>query len=226
MGRGVSASIQEGKLMDWSRNGLDLSIAYEQVAIILSTTIHAIEAIRGMSGYLRERSCQILKTSSVEQRSHLVTEMDLLLEQIAAIVSEASLGDINLLGEHSGCLSIPYLLTEVREEDAFHSFVTMGMSISVIHEEIPGIGERLVGIYSLSTDECDPVCWLSSPKVWSLLQSKMEVDALSCEEFEAEILAFTERLIRFDRALELLHLQLNQYMKMVGEVVTDPVFEN
>lgn len=223
MGNGVDGRIQEGHLADWSRRGLDLSLAFDQVQIIVTTSLHAVEALRKI---VKQTVCEtevFLQGDCLDEVG--LNRMDLLLRQIEDIVSEASLGDVNLLRCRSGCLNIPYLITEIRDVEDYYNFATMGMSISAVRETMPELGEMLVGIYVLSTDADKSVCWLNSPSFWV-----KAVGNLATGEYLAgirnEVGAFRERLQLFDRQLLSMEQQFGQYIKMVGEVVTDLMFES
>ncbi len=226
MGIGGPGAIQEGKLVDWSRQGLDCSVALDQVHMIVKTSSNAITAIRNMIQYLDEEVVSLLQRSEEKQILSGVANVDALLEQIAAIVAEASLGEVNLLGHNSGCMNIPYLLTEIEDAGGYHNLVTMGTSITPVREDLPGMGEHLVGIYSLSTDENHSVCWLSAPGFWVKMQ-KLESDGeLNRSEFRGMLGELRLRVKQLDQTLSVLSLQLDQYVEKVGEVITDPLLES
>lgn len=216
----------EGRLADWSRRGLDCSTAYEQVQLIVNSTINALNAIRNMVAYTRETASELLIAKDTHNIAASVSQLDALLEQITAIVADASLGEINLLGKCSGCLNIPYLLTEIKDLDSFHSFATMGISISPIHEDIPVFGELLVGLYVLSTDENDSVCWLGSPSFWMKMRQPDPDPVLERRALQNEVSSFIRKLDRFERLLTQQREQFELYIKMVGELITDPIMES
>lgn len=226
MGRGGFEQIQEGALVDWSRNGLDLSVAYEQVNIIVSTTLNSLQAIRKMVGHTVAVAHELAFVPDFGCATKKATEIEGLLEQVGSIVSETSLGAINLLGQQDGCLSIPYLMTEIQDAEEFYSFVTMGISISPVREEVSGTGDKLVGLYVLSTALENSVCWVSSPKFWLETLTTQSGEWWNQVEIIQESEQLVLRLSQFDLFLSTLEDQLSQYIKMVGEVITDPVLEN
>ena len=223
MGNGMDGMIKEGHLADWSRQGLDVSIAYDQVNIIVTSSLHALRALRSMVALLTQETTTLLQNGCCSEGA--LKQIDLLLGQLDAIVTEAALGEVNLLRCQMGCLNIPYLITEITDADEHHSFATMGMSNSAVREPIPELGDLLVGIYVLTTDTDKSVCWLNSPSFWV-----NAVGGIGSEHFTTgfrnEVETFHERLEHFDQLLESQEQQLSQYIKMVGEVVTDLMVES
>lgn len=221
MGSGRSDAIREGRLCDWSRQGLDASIALEQVGIITSTSIHALTALRSMVSQLTAQTDAILQQTEIGSRD--LTQLDGLLEQLEAIVTEASLGDVNLLGNSSGYMNIPYLMTEIHEGDEYHNLVVMGMSITGVREDLCTGESALVGIYAITTGEEQSVCWLNAPGFYrdTLTSNGFDDSEIDGVEMVEQLVLFHENLQQFDKQLAQMEVQLQQYVEMVGEAGTD-----
>lgn len=204
------------QVVDWSRRHLDASVALDQVRLIVQTAIHASTGIRSMLEFAHALAHELRKEQQPGSIARIAGELDAVLNQVDGMVMEASLGDINLLGRRKESWKLPYLLTEIQSAGHYHNLITTGMSIAAVRESPKGNAEQLAGIYALSTDESDSVCWIHSPAFWLQLQDEGCVSGLG-----EEIKRFLAQVKHFQGKLLALESQLSLYMEQVGEVITD-----
>lgn len=169
----------------------------------------------------RCRAQELKNSHDSQEIARIVDDVDALLEQTDAMVAGAALGSINLLGSSDGCWRIPYLLCEVQTGEHYHNLITTGMCIGAIRESVDAGLPRLVGLYALSTDEADPVCWIPS---LSFTQQLQDSDAAS-EISAAEVDRFLTELNKLQSTVSHLQQQLELYKKEVDDTVTDLALE-
>lgn len=210
-----------GELVDWSRKQLSASLALNQIQLIVQTALNASEGIDCMLDAARCRALELKDAHNSQATASIVDDVDALLEQTDAMVAEAALGSINLLGCSEGCWRIPYLLCEVQAGEHYHNLITTGICIGAIRETVDGGIPRLVGLYALSTDETDPVCWIPSLSFTQQLQDS----EVGCELSGREVDRFVTEVEKLQSTVSQLQQQLYLYKKQVDDAVTDLALE-
>lgn len=197
---------------------LDAGEAFSQFELIFKFALNGLKGIRLMIPGIRSILDAFDESETLKSRQYWASQLDLILDQVFQLAQDSEIGGVNLLHNDKSCLEIPYFVTDIHSDEGRYNFATVGISISPIHETLKDGSNRFVGIFILSTAETGSVFWLSSLNMWMENQFQSDWDDAALQE---EVDLLRERLDQLETMLSRLEDQYHEYMKMVGEVVTD-----
>jgi hypothetical protein len=192
--------------------------AFTQLELIFKFALNGLEAVRLMIPSIRDILDAFSEAENQPSRQYWASRLDLVLEQLSEMAQDSEIGGVNLIHNKKSRLQIPYFVTDIRSDGGHYNFATVGISISPIHETLKDGSPRFIGIFILSTSESGSVFWLSSLNVW--MENQLESD-WDDEALKQEVNQLRERLDQMENMLNHMESQFHEYMKMVGEVITD-----
>ena len=198
---------------------LDSSKAFEQLKLIFNFATNGLQGIRSMIPNIRNMLDAFSTAETEQSRHYWGKQLDDTLEMLAQMARDSEIEGVNLLHNGKSLFELPYFVTEIRADNGeYYNFATVGISISPVCETMTDGEDRFVGVFVLSTSDPESVFWLSSLNLW--MDNQVHSDWKETE-LEQEVDLLRERLDKLENMLSRMEEQYSEYMKMVGEIITD-----
>ena len=198
---------------------LDGSKAFAQLGLIFNFAINGLQGIRSMIPNIHNILDAFSAAETDQSRHYWGKQLDDTLEMLAQMAQDSEIEEVNLLHNGKSLFELPYFVTEIRADNGeYYNFATVGISMSSVRETMTDGNDRFVGIFVLSTSDPESVFWLSSLNLW--MDNQVHTDWKETE-LDEEVNLLRERLGNLETMLSRMESQYSEYMKMVGEIITD-----